>query len=57
MLDPKKRYKKGQLVTIQRNVYRIVDFNEVKTCVGCPLEFADCGMPLGRDLCVKKVRS
>lgn len=56
MLYSNKKYKKGQLVTIDSKIYRIVDITEQPTCVNCPLRFSPCYLLLGMR-CVKEVPS
>jgi len=53
MLYPNKKYKKGQLVTIDSKVYRIVDLG-TDMCNTCPLRSSLCFSILGLN-CVKEV--
>ena len=55
MLSPKKIYKKGQLVTINKQLYRVVSVADVNACGPCPLVTKNCYKPLGATLCLKQI--
>lgn len=56
MLDKNKTYKKGQLVTINKSLYRVTSINDSATCGLCPLVAVNCIKPLGVHLCLKLVK-